>query len=234
MSFGNYLMRTNWTALVRQPQTYLLLCGTVIGYGLLIHLSGSRPLAWLGGTGVATVMVGSWVVGYRSSPSIAHDSSNLLEAAVFRHCIEKLETHLTQDMYVTWQPVKDWALQSQTFATRICEQDSFLQSELLEALHTVIDLAQQVADGLKVKEQIQTPTYQQMVQARLQQSCDRMQQSHAQLQELQDQVALAGLEAKQRSSSLPQRLHMLIAANKQLLETSDDLLSRDRTEIDDA
>ncbi|NEP62477.1 MAG: hypothetical protein F6K31_37040, partial [Symploca sp. SIO2G7] len=83
--------------------------------------------------------------------------------------------------------------------------------------YTVVDLAQQVADGLKVQAQIQTPTYQKMAQNRLQQSCDRMEKTYQQLQQLQDQVALASLS--QGDTSLPQRLETLIAANKEILES---------------
>ena len=144
-------MRVDWTSLFKHPQTYLLLFGTALGYGGLIFFSGSRPLAWFGGGSVATAMVGSWVIGYRSSPSTTEDSSNLLETVVFKRCIEHIETQVAQGVYSTWQPVRDAALQSQTFAARIYEQESSLQAELLEALHTVVDLAQQVADGLKVK-----------------------------------------------------------------------------------
>ena len=81
----------------------------------------------------------------------------------------------------------------------------------------MVELAQQVADGLQVQAQIQTPTYQQMAKKQLKQSCDRMEQTHRQLQQLQDQVALASLA--QGDTPLPQRLEILIAANKEILET---------------
>ena len=46
-----------------------------------------------------------------------------------------------------------------------------------------------------------------------------MQASHAQLQQLQDQVALAKLDqSSSTGSTLPQRLQNLVAANKQILE----------------
>ncbi|MGD1858240.1 MAG: hypothetical protein ACFB2W_28725 [Leptolyngbyaceae cyanobacterium] len=208
-------MPINWPALGRQPQTYLLLLGTAFGYGLLIALAGNRPVAWVGGGAVATVMASSWVTGYRSASVGAHDDSNLLNASTFQRRIETIQAEVARDR--TWQPVKDWALQSQTFAVRICDREPTLRPELLEALYTVVELAQQVADGLRVQAQIQTPKYQQMAKKQLQQSCDRMQQTHQQLQQLQDQVALASLS--QGDASLPRRLETLIAANKEILET---------------
>lgn len=208
-------MPINWPALGRQPQTYLLLLGTAFGYGLLIALAGNRAVAWVGGGAVATVMAGSWVTGYRASPVGAHDHSDLLNVATFQRRIDAIQSEVARNQ--TWQPVKDWALQSQAFAVCICDREPTLRPELLEALYTVVELAQQVADGLRVQAQIQTPKYQQMAKKQLQQSCDRMQQTHQQLQQLQDQVALASLS--QGDVSLPRRLETLIAANKEILET---------------
>lgn len=210
-------MPIDWPALGRQPQTYLLLLGTAFGYGLLIAFAGNRPVIWLGGGAVATAMASSWVTGYRSSLVHSEDHSDLLKPISFQRRIEAIQTQVARDSYRTWQPVKDWALQSQTFAVRICDREPTLRTELLEALYTVVNLAQQVADGLRVQAQIQTPTYQQMAKKQLKQSCDRMQQTHQQLQQLQDQVALASLS--QGDASLPQRLETLIAANKEILET---------------
>jgi hypothetical protein len=91
--------------------------------------------------------------------------------------------------------------------------------DLLEALHTVVDLARQVAEGLAVVEQVQTPTYRQLAQQRLTASCDRLQATRAQLQQLQDQVTLASLDPETGSDSLlPQGLQTLIAANRDILE----------------
>ncbi|MEM7064725.1 MAG: hypothetical protein AAF572_16400 [Cyanobacteria bacterium P01_B01_bin.77] len=208
-------MPINWPALGRQPQTYLLLLGTAFGYGLLIALVGNRPVAWLGGGAVAAVMASSWVTGYRSSPMGVQNDSDLLNVANFQQRIDAIQSEVARNQ--TWQPVKNWALQSQAFAVRICDREPTLRPELLEALHTVVELAQQVADGLRVQAQIQTPKYQQMAKKQLQQSCDRMQQTYQQLQQLQDQVALASLS--QGDASLPKCIETLIAANKEILET---------------
>lgn len=208
-------MPINWSTLGRQPQTYLLLLGTAFGYGLLIALAGNRPVAWVGGGVVATVMASSWVTSYQTSSLKSNDYNDLLNPASFQQRIEAVQARITRENDSTWQPVKNWALESQTFAGRICDREPTLRTELLEALYTVVDLAQQVADGLQVQAQIQTPTYQQMAQQQLQQSCDRMQETYQQLQQLQDQLALASLS--QGDAALPQRLETLIAANKEIL-----------------
>lgn len=210
-------MPINWSTLSRQPQTYLFILGTALGYGLLLVLAGNRPVAWVGGGAVATAMAGSWVTGYRTSSTQLDTDHDLLDTASFQRRIEAIQSQLPRASYRTWQPVKDWAVESQTFAASICDREPSLHTELLEALYTVVNLAQQVADGLQVQAQIQTPRYQQLAKQQLQQSCDRMQQTHQQLQQLQDQVALASLS--QGDISLPQRLETLIAANKEILDT---------------
>ncbi|MEA5465730.1 hypothetical protein [Leptothoe sp. PORK10 BA2] len=210
-------MSINWPTLGRQPQTYGLLLGTALGFGLLVSLAGNRPVTWVGGGAVATVMVGSWIKGYGIPPVGENDDTDLLDAASFQRRIDAIQAQVSRDGDKTWQQVKTWALQSQAFAMGICDRESTLRAELLEALYTVVELAQQVADGLQVQAQIQTPAYRQMAKQRLQQSCDRMEQTYRQLQQLQDQVALASLS--QGDTPLPQRLEILIAANKEILET---------------
>lgn len=211
-------MRIHWTSLLKQPHTYLVLLGTALGYGVLIAVSGSRPLVWLGGGTVATAMVGSWISGYRASSPDPHEADNLLNATAFAQRLQAIQPPDTSNPDL-WGRVQTWALQSQRFAEHICERDSWLRPELLDTLYTVIDLAQQVADGLHLQAQIQTPAYQHMLQEQLQQRCDRLHQTHNQLQQLHDQVALASLDHP-ADTTLPQRLQTLIDTNKQLLDVS--------------
>jgi len=209
-------MAINWSKCLRQPHTYLLLAGTALGYGALLWLAGSRPMTWLGGGGIAVAMVSSWVTGFRS-PATETLDSDLLNRDTFNHQIEALARRIPPKHQKPWRQTQTWAIESQDFAAHIYERDPLLQVELLEAMHTVIDLAEQVAEGFAVIDQIKTPTYHQLAQQRLAASQDRVQATHAQLQQLQDQIALASLD-NPSDSSLPQRLQTLIAANKHILE----------------
>lgn len=209
-------MGIDWTTLLRKPQTYGLLVGTGLGYALLLVLAGSRPLAWLGGGGIAVVMAGSWVTGFRQPPQEAVLADDLLDTTAFNQQLQQLAQGVPNQADATWQQVSTWATESQTFAARICAHDPLLRADLLEAMHTVTDLAGQVAVALKVMGNIQTPTYQQVAQQRLQASCDRMAETHTQLQQLQDQIMLSALD--ESVGSLPQRLQTLVAANKQILQ----------------
>ena len=201
----------------KMPQTYLLLLGTALGYGALLWLAGPTPLAWIGGSGIAATMVGSWIAAVRN-PAQAEPSSNLLEAEVFRLQLEPLGKRVPAATQATWTEVLDWATASQRFAASIYERDPLLHVELLEALHTVMALAKQVAEGLAVVAQIETPTYRQLTQQRIEASRDRLRDTHNQLQQLQDQVALASLDSDATTEDLPQGLKTLIVANKHILE----------------
>ncbi|NJL44657.1 MAG: hypothetical protein HC922_00705 [Leptolyngbyaceae cyanobacterium SM2_3_12] len=210
-------MGIRWSKLLSQPQTYILLTGTGLGYGALIWLAGPRPLVWLAGGGISAAMVGSWATGYRPSPEVAR-GDNLLDAETFAGQLLPLGRQVPSKAQPAWRQAQTWATESQRFAANIYGRDSFLQVQLLEAMHTVLDLSRQVSEALGVMDKIETPTYRQLAQQRLEASCDRLQATHAQLQQLQDQVTLAGLEDDPNStSSLPQSLQTLVAANKDIL-----------------
>ena len=214
-------MATQKPGFWRQPQTYLLLAGTGLGYAALLLVVGARPLAWVTGGGISAAMVGTWTTGFRRPSEPLTSGSNLLESESFAQQLQQFDQRVPQKGQGTWRQVRTWAVESQRFAERIYEQDSLLQIELLEAMHTVVDLARQVAEALEVMNQIETPTYRQMAQQRLKASCDRMQASHVQLQQLQDQVALAKLDQSSAGGgTLPQRLQNLVAANQQILEAN--------------
>ncbi|MFM7529351.1 MAG: hypothetical protein ACKO63_12860 [Nodosilinea sp.] len=211
-------MGIQWSRAFRQPQTYLLLLGTGLGYALLLNLAGPRPLVWAGGGAIATTMVASWLAGWRP-PANPPLSGDLLDRQSFIQHLESLSQGFPSRPESTWRQAYTWALESQAFAHQIYQRDPLLQVDLLEALHTVVDLARQVAEGLAVVEQVQTPTYRQLAQQRLTASCDRLQATRAQLQQLQDQVTLASLDPETGSGSLlPQGLQTLIAANRDILE----------------
>jgi hypothetical protein len=210
-------MTTGQATFWGQPHTYLLLAGTALGYGLLMVLAGPRPVAGLAGAGVAAAMVGSWAAGFRPSAAVA-SGSDLLDAQTFASQLGTLGQRVPPKSQKSWKQVQGWAAESQRFAARIYDRDPLLQVELLEAMHTVLDLSGQVADGLAVIDQIETPAYKQMAQQRLAASCARLQATQAQLQQLQDQLALSTLD--ETGGTLPQNLQGLIDANRTILQNN--------------
>lgn len=209
-------MTLNWAALWRQPQTYLLLVGAALGYAALIVIAGTRPMVWVGGAGIAAAMATAWGGGFRSSSPQAMNGADLLNASVLMQQLERLDKKLPKSTQAPWPQVRQQAVEAGRFAERMCDRDPLMRPDLLEALQTVIELARQVAEALQVMDHIETPTYRALAQQRLEASCDRMAETHAQLRQLQDQVALSSLDGG-LGGALPQRLQTLIAANRQIL-----------------
>gem|GEM_PF-1759849 len=223
------LKKTPWQQAIVMPQTYALIVGTLLGLGGLVGVVGNRPLVWAGGSGISLVMLGSWVWGFRSPQESARSPmiQNWLQSETLVTYLAELEQGLpsAQDAQdATWRSAKVWASQAQTAAQQIVEQDPLLHVEIIETLHTVMALVAQIAEALNVQAHIQTPIYRNAAQQHLQASCDRLQDSNNQLQQLQDQLMLSKLERSiySEDSRLPQRLQTLIAANKLILETSHD------------
>ncbi|MEO0458669.1 MAG: hypothetical protein AAF152_19110 [Cyanobacteria bacterium P01_A01_bin.114] len=210
-------MKVNWPQLFQLPQTYALVVGTLAGYLGFVMWLGPRPVVLVSGGGIAAVMAGGWVSGFRRQ-EVALNASDLLTPTVFEQQLQSIEAQVPNRAETTWQQARQWAIDSQTAATQIAQQDALLHVELLEATHTVLGLTRQVADALQVMGQIKTPVYQQMAQERLQISCDRLRATRQQLQQLQDQVALASLDAG--TDALPDRLQQLISANQQILNAA--------------
>ncbi|MEO1403643.1 MAG: hypothetical protein AAFV72_20695 [Cyanobacteria bacterium J06635_1] len=210
-------MKVDWSRIVRLPQTYALLVGAAAGYLGFVLWLGPRPVVLASGGGIAAAMAGGWVSSFRRQ-NISLNASDLLVAEVFEQQVQAIEAQMPNRGETTWRQARKWATDSQAYAAQIDQQDSLLHAELLEATHTVLGLTRQVADALQVLGKIKTPVYQQMAQARLKTSCDRLQESHHQLQQLQDQVALASLDAG--TAALPARLQQLISANQQILNAA--------------
>jgi hypothetical protein len=126
-------------------------------------------------------------------------------------------------MQSPWANAYQWASDSQTAAAEIAERDSTLIPDLLEALYTVEGLAANIAGSTVALEQVQTEQYRTLTQQQLETSCDRLQETRHQLQSLRDQVVLAQLSADAKASAaLPDRLQLLIEANKTTLQTAAD------------
>lgn len=209
-----------WRQVFRSPQTYGLFAGTALGYfGFVIWL-GERPIVFGVGGAIALATLGAWL--WQLHQASAEWAANLLDRATFLAQLAVLDRRFPTISQATWQEARQWAQATQGFAARIAHREPSLTPELLEALHTVLALAGQVAEALQAVEQVQSATYRPLVRQRSQASCDRLQKTHDQLQHLQDQLFLSVLdqEATKSTTSLPLSLRLVIEANRTALQQS--------------
>lgn len=207
-----------WRKTLSVPQTYFLLVGVALGYACLIAALRPRPVVLGVGGAIALGTIAVWIGGFRPQPVSPDALNNLLERQNFLSRLVDLEAKIPNLPQSQWTETRQWAEQSQLSAEQIAQREPTLIPDLLEAMHTVLDLAGQVAEALQVIAQIQTATYRELAQQRLHASSDRLQQTHAQLQSLQDQIALASLDRSGADANLPGRLQILIAENKTTLQ----------------
>ena len=211
------MLGVSWQKLFRLPQTYFLLVGAILGYATFLVWVGIRTVPLVVGGIITVTMLLAWVWQVKQISS--QKAVNLLNINNFIEQIEKIEQKIAKKSVSEWQNTRKWAIESQTFAQNITNKESVLLPELIETLHTVLDLSNQVAEAIVAREQVQTNTYRLLTQQHLDTCCTRLQQTHEQLQQLQDQVLLSSLDMSIVKTGLPNHLRGLIAENRTALHT---------------
>ncbi|HEY9647150.1 MAG TPA: hypothetical protein V6C88_12305, partial [Chroococcidiopsis sp.] len=196
------------------------LAGVTLGFICFVTVLRPRPVVLGVGGAIALGTTAAWFSGFRPAPFSPDAAVDLLERDNFMSQLSGLELKLPGLPNSTWTEARQWAEQTQQFAERIAIREPTLIPELLETMHTVLDLSGQVAEALQVIRQIQTPTYRTLAQQRLDASRDRLQQTFSQMQALQDQMAIASLDRGSDDATLPLSLQALIADNKTILQAT--------------
>ncbi|YAF97040.1 MAG: hypothetical protein AB3A66_05030 [Nodularia sp. CChRGM 3473] len=206
----------------RLNHTQILLIGLLIGYFGFVFWLGIRLTVLLSGAVIVLLAIASWYMQLKSqknSPSVT--STNLLQTEVFISHLNHLNHQIPDNSLSLWIAVQQQAQTIQQITKQIAQQESTFTPDLLETLHTVLDLVAQLVEALQVTQKVQTPRYQELAQRKLQRSQKRLQQTHDQLQELHDQIALETLERRSiyAPNLISKQLQMLIVDNeKGLLE----------------
>jgi len=215
-------MSIRWRSAFRYPQTTFLLVGAILGYLALVIFAGFQFVSLVVGAIITVGMLGAWFLQFRGAR--LNTTGNLLERTVMLEHLDAIAAKFPGiDIQSPWSEAYRWASESQAAAAEIAERDSTLIPDLLEALYTVEGLAANIAGSTVALEQVQTEQYRILTQQQLETSCDRLQETHHQLQSLRDQVVLAQLSADAKASAtLPDRLQLLIEANKTTLQTAAD------------
>jgi hypothetical protein len=213
-------MDIRWRSAFRYPQTQFLIAGTGLGYLALIVFTGFKVIGIVAGGAIALAMLAIWFLQFRRDRlPVTH---NLLEPEVMLDRLDGIAARtLSGGQPDEWIRAYQWATASQQAAAQIAERDTLLVPDLMETLSTVEGLAAQVANGVAARKQVQTEQYRTLTQQHLQESSDRLQATHDQLQKLRDQIVLAQLTSDAEiDTSLPDRLQLLIDANKTTLNAT--------------
>jgi hypothetical protein len=223
-------MKSFFPKIFRLPQSYFVLAGTGLSYLLFVMWLGMRSLVLIVGGAIALTMIGVWLwyikdieVKVKSTELGSLEGNNLLNREVFLKLLPTLEFENSKESRSTWQVVHHWAESSQTYCMKIAEQEPTLIPDLLDALHTVSALSQEIAETLQAMEQLQTSNYRRLAEEGIRASCDRLKSSYEKLQNLHDQAILLKIPAAR--VDLPQQIKFLIEANEAILESHKSLSS---------
>ncbi|MCU0567342.1 MAG: hypothetical protein MUF49_12175 [Oculatellaceae cyanobacterium Prado106] len=190
--------------------TQFLLLG--VGAGLIVFVLqlGLRSLVFITGGAIAIITILYWFWQNRAVPTAQAPSANLLQAEVFQDHLTCFQQQVPAAEFTTWLPLQEQAMRVQAIATHIAQREPMIVSELLETLHSVLDLVEQISAALVLRQQIQTPQYLTLTEQRLQGSLTRIQATEVQLQILNDEIAW-----KRNASVVSEKLQLLSAENEQ-------------------
>ncbi|PSN75948.1 hypothetical protein C8B47_29895 [filamentous cyanobacterium CCP4] len=194
--------------------------GLALGsFGMVVWL-GLRWVVVVGSLAVCMGAAAAWqrqLDHHKKRYSTALNSANLLQKDAFLSHLNHLEEQFPDISQTLWQSARQRAEAIQQLTEHIAQQETSLIPDLLEALHTVLDLIEQLAQALKAVQQVKTYRYQQLAQEQLYRSQKRLEHTHNQLQALRDQMILNTLQppSSPHAAELSTWLQTLIADNEQ-------------------
>ncbi len=203
----------------RLPHTLILLVALALGsFGIVLWLG----LRWVVVTSVLMISVAAiaaWqrqLDQHRRTLSTISNAANLLQKDVFLSHLNHVEHQYPDIPHSLWMSARQRAEAIQAVAAQIAQQESAFIPDLLETLHTVLDLVEQLAQALRAIREVKTYRYQQLAQQQLHSSHQRLEQTRAQLQELHDQIILDTLPPPSLTSSaeISTWLQTLVAENE--------------------
>jgi hypothetical protein len=190
--------------LIHLPPTLVLLIALAVGsLGFVLWL-GLRWVVVLGSLVICTAAIAAWqrqITHHKRLSLATANSANLLNRDVFIAHIGHLEHQFPDISQALWCSARKQAEAIQQVAVDIAQKEATLIPELLEALHTILNLVEQLAQALKAVKQVKTYHYQQLAQQQLHSSQRRLQHTHDQLQALCDRMTLDTLQ-RQASTSV--------------------------------
>jgi hypothetical protein len=210
-------MSNSITRSLQLPETRYFLVGVVGGLIIFILQLGGRWIVLLSGGAIALGACIYWFWQTRSSKA---EAANLLQLDVFVAHLDCDKARVPPQKLEAWMTAQDQALTIRAIAAQLAQRESLLIPDLLETLHSTLDLTEQTAEALHLTTQIQTPDFQNRAQQQMQASLERLQATQQQLQTLADRFAWEGLEQRtsQETSALASGLRVLTTENERSCE----------------
>lgn len=181
----------------RFSPTLVLLVGLALGsFGLVVWL-GLRWIVVSSSLAICAAAIALWqrqLNHHKRLVATAIESANLLQKDTFLAHLGHLETQFPGISQPLWRSACQRAEAIRQFADQIAQQETTFIPDLLEALHTVLDLVEQLAQALKAVQRVKTYHYQQLAQEQLYRSQKRLEHTHNQLQALRDQMIVGSLQ----------------------------------------
>lgn len=196
----------------------LLLFGLLFGYGIFLTWLGLRPIAIISGAIIIAITFFVWLVVSRlqSTPLAKASSDNLLETEAFSECMHRLDAKVLENNKAHWQTARNQICAIHLIAQQLGQREPTFLPDLIETLHTVFTLANQLVESLQIIQQVRTPHYRKLADQQFTNSRARLKQTHTQLQELHDQLIVSDLQtSSQTVGGIAERLQVLIQENAQ-------------------
>jgi hypothetical protein len=202
----------------RLPHTLILLVAIALGsFGIVLWLG----LRWVMVAGVLIISMAAIAVWQRqlnrhTQRLSTTNAANLLQKDVFLSHLNHVEHQYSDIPHSFWVLARQRAEAIQAITDQIAKKESAFVRDLLETLHTVLDLVEQLAQALRAIREVKTYRYQQLAQQQLYSSHKRLELTHTQLQELRDRMILDTFQQPLLTSSaeISTWLQTLIAENK--------------------
>ena len=186
---------------------------------MFVFILGWRLIVLLTGGAIAFTSSIYWFWQIHSPSSSQSLSSNLLQGDVFAEHLAYSQRRVPAAHLRVWAGAQTQATSIQTNAEQIALRESMLIPDLLETLHSTLDLTEQIAEALYLLNQMQTAQYQTQTQQQLQKSLARLEVTHNQLQTLNDQFAWEHLEQRSHyTSALASGLQIVVSENEKVCE----------------
>lgn len=188
-------------------------------YSLYLYWLGLRPIVMLSGLIIVTITILSWLTA--PSPSPPATNNNLLDPAIFYSQLQTL-FHLPKTITLEegaqshWQQTYTTSQSIHSATVAIAQQESLFIPDLLDTLHTVLELISQYVQAFHATQQMKTLIYQKVAQQQILTSHHRLTETQRQLQELHDQLLAEDIATRSPriTSGVSTRLQTLIDTNR--------------------